>query len=887
MKNKNIKDYGELPNYSSIHEFSNIGRPFNLHEYTKSFKDKVDAYIKKCEEEGDSPDARKIPLMQDGLVPLLGRLLNDIKIGYAFNAKKIYNEGKLKSLKELAYQTISDVEAVYKTLDDYDESVLPYRKQLQLKLNEYKSRFEEYKMKIENSLPKENKKTDIEENKTENVEENKNTNAAENKTKKSVKSFKNIKQLFNDGYYFTDSLKNYIDRTEGISKDDLNKDFILSPALKDIYYSVGKEEFLSSLNNVYKKFKRGELNVDNYSLQMKNLKRFLSESKREESEKDFSQIIGGPYIVTFKEINYQIMIIYDKYTDKVYFSTRDEFVDTPFTYIFGEHDIETDEYLKLKNKSRKNTGYSSGQAEYINAKNNEFLNENDDTENLDFEKESNIETFKNFGRGMNETGKGSSFKNEKSLKELNKYPRFLNEITFDSGEFNEELYGTGDGKNIPNYTMTIPVKIGEISPDSRFVTLHQATFRTRVNTYKIKKVNWNEVKNSITNNVVNYINAHKHSSETENIDENAIRFIGNPILDYNENEYTDVLNDIASTLDEINKRDIDELPRKTQVGDAGSASGRYNVGYGYDENETIYSSEGFDKNTIEKDLKELKDILEHRKNVENQLKFDNYIKQIDSILKGDFDPKNLSSLQKAVLSLRNDLNDYIWRVDFTITGYDRETYEETDQNSDDNNDQKSKVSENKSQSITSSQFMRTALGRINSTTLKHIPEEDLENPTNESQKLVDEFRKKLITYLSKSLKNYDDSFAQDVIDAYNEKLFSTRSDYFNPSAKYKNYKFEPMTLNEVRSSSSKKDSLSISDQASMLYKLIKQPKKVIQCKDNFIKVYFKDIKSLNDAMCDNHLWGYEFDCSTSVADKNPFVKFAESDIDDYIKKETK
>ena len=97
-----------------------------------------------------------------------------------------------------------------------------------------------------------------------------------------------------------------------------------------------------------------------------------------------------------------------------------------------------------------------------------------------------------------------------------------------------------------------------------------------------------------------------------------------------------------------------------------------------------------------------------------------------------------------------------------------------------------------------------------------------------------------------------------------------------------------MTLEEIRSNSTtKKDSLSISDQALMLHKLIKQPKKVIQCKDNFVKVYFKDMKSLNDAMCDNNLWGYEYDCSTSLADKNPYVKFAECDIDDYIKKETK
>ena len=107
------------------------------------------------------------------------------------------------------------------------------------------------------------------------------------------------------------------------------------------------DEFLKTLNFVYKKFKSGHLNIDNQSLQMKNLKNFLSESKKDKFERDFSQIIGGPYNVTFAELNYNIMIIYDKYTDKVYFSTYNEFTDTPFTHIFGEHDIDLDEYLVI------------------------------------------------------------------------------------------------------------------------------------------------------------------------------------------------------------------------------------------------------------------------------------------------------------------------------------------------------------------------------------------------------------------------------------------------------------------------------------------------------------------------------------------------------------
>ena len=220
-----------------------------------------------------------------------------------------------------------------------------------------------------------------------------------------------------------------------------------------------------------------------------------------------------------------------------------------------------------------------------------------------------------------------------------------------------------------------------------------------------------------------------------------------------------------------------------------------------------------------------------------------------------------------------------------ITGYIRES-------DDENAERKTKSSSSTQQPLTSSQFMRNLFGLINRQSLYAIPEKDLENPTEESQKLVDKFRIKLIKKLADKLKDFNDSDAENIINFYNDRLLH-QDTYFdknssNKNAKYKNYEFKPMTLEEIRSNSTtKKDSLSISDQALMLHKLIKQPKKVIQCKDNFVKVYFKDIKSLNDAMCDNNLWGYEYDCSTSLADKNPHVKFAECDIDDYIKKETK
>ena len=300
--------------------------------------------------------------MKDEFIPSLGRYLVEIKNGYFFHAIKIYNENKLKSLIELANQVIKNIDNVFKILDDYDDSVLPYKNQLKSKLNGYKVFYQEYLDKINAVI---SKKNGVE------TPETKNENETENKPKKSVKSFKNIKQLFNDGYYFTDSLKEYIQRTEGISKNDINKDFILSPELKEIYYSVGKDEFLKTLNFVYKKFKSGHLNIDNQSLQMKNLKNFLSESKKDKFERDFSQIIGGPYNVTFAEVNYNIMIIYDKYTDKVYFSTYNEFTDTPFTHIFGEHDIDLDEYLEYKNEFPTRNRLSSGQAKIINAKKNE------------------------------------------------------------------------------------------------------------------------------------------------------------------------------------------------------------------------------------------------------------------------------------------------------------------------------------------------------------------------------------------------------------------------------------------------------------------------------------------------------------------------------------
>lgn len=901
MKNKNIKDYGESSNFSAIHSFSQPGQPYNSNEYAKSFKNDVNEYIKKSKSKGVTPNATKIPSMKDDFIPSLGRFLGEIKNGYGFYAIKIYNENKLKSLIELANQVIKSIDSVSKILDDYDESVLPYRKQLQSKLNGYKELFQEYLDKINAVI---SKKNEVETPKT------KNKNANENKPKKSVKSFKNIKQLFNDGYYFTDSLKEYIQRTEGISKTDINKDFILSPELKEIYYSVGKDEFLKTLNFVYKKFKSGHLNIDNQSLQIKNLKNFLSESKKDKFERDFSQIIGGPYSVTFAEVNYNIMIIYDKYTDKVYFSTYNEFTETPFTHIFGEHDVDLDEYLEYKNITPFNKGFSSGQAEYINAKNNEYFNESN-KKDIDFEKD-HKKTFENFALGMNELGKGTPLIGKEPINRLLKKnpPRYINEISFDAGDFNTKLSGTGDGKNIPDYTMTTPVKISEVVPSDKYATLSQVTFRTLVNTYNVKDVKWNEVNRSIINKVVNYLNQNKISDKVEDISPNNIKIVDRR-LDYSEDKYTDLLDEIALELDKVkektddifskkfeetNENEVLEKPEKTEnkllekpeektnVGDAGSSSGRYDPGYGYDESETKYSSLGFVESNIEENLKELDDILAKRLTNETYVKFNKYRKQINKVLKGDFDPKDLTPLQEMVLSLRNDLDDYIWRIDFMITGYIRES-------DDENTERKTKSSSSTQQPLTGAQFMRNLFGLINRQSLYAIPEKDLENPTEESQKLVDKFRMKLIKKLADKLKDFNDSDAENIINFYNDRLLHQDS-YFdknssNKNAKYKNYEFKPMTLEEIRSSTSKKDSLSISDQALMLHKLIKQPKKVIQCKDNFIKVYFKDMKSLNDAMCDNNLWGYEYDCSTSVADKNPFVKFAESDIDDYIKKETK
>ena len=915
MKNKNIKDYGESSNFSAIHSFSQPGQPYNPNEYAKSFKNEVDNYIKDCKSKGVIPNATKIPSMKDKFIPSLGRYSEEIAKGYIFHAMKFYNENKLKSLIELANQVIKSIDNVFKILDDYDDSVLPYKKQLQSKLNGYKRQFQEYLDKINAII---SKKNEVETPKT----KNENKNETENKPKKSVKSFKNIKQLFNDGYYFTDSLKEYIQRTEGISKTDINKDFILSPELKEIYYSVGKDEFLKTLNFVYKKFKSGHLNIDNQSLQMKNLKNFLSESKKDKFERDFSQIIGGPYNVTFAEINYNIMIIYDKYTDKVYFSTYNEFTETPFTHIFGEHDIDLDEYLEYKNDLPIKKGFSSGQAEYINAKNNEYFNKSD-KKDIDFEKD-HKRTFENFALGMNELGKGAPLINKAPLKTLFRLhpPRYINEISFDAGDFNTKLSGTGDGKNIPDYTMTTPVKISEVVPSDKYATLSQVTFRTLVNTYNVKDVKWNEVNRSIINKVVNYLNQNKISDKTEDIKPDNIKIVDRR-LDYSEDKYTNLLNEIKLELDKVkektenifskkseetNENEVLEKPEKTEnkllekpektenkplekpeektnVGDAGSSSGRYDPGYGYDRSETIYSSSGFKTSNIEENLKELDDILAKRLTNETYVKFNKYRKQINKVLKGDFNPEDLTPLQEMVLSLRNDLDDYIWRIDFMITGYIRES-------DDENTEQKTKSSSTIPQSIISSEKVRSLFGRLNGDTLYSIPEKDLENPTEESQKLVDEFRRKLIKYLAKKLKDYNDSDAENIINFYNDRLLHQNT-YFDKNsssknAKYKNYEFKPMTLEEIRSNSTtKNDSLSISDQALMLHKLIKQPKKVIQCKDNFIKVYFKDMKSLNDAMCDNNLWGYEYDCSTSLADKNPHVKFAECDIDDYIKKETK
>ena len=56
----------------------------------------------------------------------------------------------------------------------------------------------------------------------------------------------------------------------------------------------------------------------------------------------------------------------------MYFSTYNEFTDTPFTHIFGEHDVDLDEYLEYKNELPTRQGFSSGQAEYINANEPEY-----------------------------------------------------------------------------------------------------------------------------------------------------------------------------------------------------------------------------------------------------------------------------------------------------------------------------------------------------------------------------------------------------------------------------------------------------------------------------------------------------------------------------------
>ena len=148
MKNKNIKDYGESSNFSAIHSFSQPGQPYNPNEYAKSFKNEVDKYIKDCKSKGVTPNATKIPSMKDEFIPSLGRFFVEIKNGYVFHAIKIYNENKLKSLIELANQVIKSIDNVFKILDDYDDSVLPYKNQLKSKLNGYKVYFQEYLDKI-------------------------------------------------------------------------------------------------------------------------------------------------------------------------------------------------------------------------------------------------------------------------------------------------------------------------------------------------------------------------------------------------------------------------------------------------------------------------------------------------------------------------------------------------------------------------------------------------------------------------------------------------------------------------------------------------------------------------------------------------------------------
>ena len=156
MKNKNIKDYGESSNFSAIHSFLQPGQPYNPNEYAKSFKNDVEKYIKDCKSKGVTPNATKIPSMKDEFIPSLGRYLEEITRGYAFHAIRIYNEDKLKSLIELANQVIKNIDNISKILDDYDESVLPYRKQLQSKLNGYKGHIQEYLDKINAVISKKN-----------------------------------------------------------------------------------------------------------------------------------------------------------------------------------------------------------------------------------------------------------------------------------------------------------------------------------------------------------------------------------------------------------------------------------------------------------------------------------------------------------------------------------------------------------------------------------------------------------------------------------------------------------------------------------------------------------------------------------------------------------
>ena len=134
---------------------------------------------------------------------------------------------------------------------------------------------------------------------------------------------------------------------------------------------------------------------------------------------------------------------------------------------------------------------------------------------------------------MNELGKGSPLIGRESVNRLLKKlpPRYINEISFDAGDFNTKLSGTGDGKNIPNYTMTTPVKISEVVPSDKYATLSHVTFRTLVNTYNVKDVKWNEVNRSIINNVVNYLNQNKISDKTENIRPDNIKIVDRR-LDY-------------------------------------------------------------------------------------------------------------------------------------------------------------------------------------------------------------------------------------------------------------------------------------------------------------------------------------------------------------------